>query len=117
MQELLREASALGDKQRQFTLILAKLILYAYSRGYELTLGEGYVDDGKGHMPGSVHYVRIAQDLNLFKNKVWLDKGPECEAGFAMLHDYWDSIGGSKRIDKDMNHFSLEYQGRRIAND
>jgi hypothetical protein len=48
---------------------------------------------------------------------VWLDKGPECEAGFAMLHDYWDSIGGSKRIDKDMNHFSLEYQGRRIAND
>lgn len=66
----------LGALQRKFTLMVGKLILKAYETGYELTLGEGYDDDGVGHMKGSMHYIRLAQDLNLFKDGVWLDKGP-----------------------------------------
>ena len=103
----------LGDKQRRFTLILAQLIIYTYSRGYELTLGEGYDDDRVGHIDGSTHYIRLGQDLNLFKEGIWLDKGPEMETGFGMMHDYWDIIGGAKRINGDLNHFSLEHEGKR----
>jgi hypothetical protein len=105
--------SELGDEQRKFTLMLGRLIVYAYNIGYELTLGEGYDDDGIGHMKGSTHYVRLGQDLNLFLNKVWLDKGPEMEKGFNLLHDKWELMGGAKRIAGDLNHFSFEYLGKR----
>ena len=103
----------LGALQRKFTLMLGKLILKAYELGYELTLGEGYDDDGVGHMKGSMHYIRLAQDLNLFKDGVYLGSGPEAEKGHGMLHDYWDELGGAKRIPRDLNHYSMEYQGRR----
>lgn len=103
----------LGVLQRQFTLMLGKLIIKAYELGYELTLGEGYDDDGVGHMKGSMHYIRLAQDLNLFKDGVWLDKGPAAEKGFNILHDIWDELGGAERIAKDLNHFSVKWAGRR----
>lgn len=102
----------LGQAQRKFALMVAKLIIYAYDLGYELTLGEGYDDDNTGHMKGSLHYSRLAQDLNLFKNEVWLDKGKDMEEGFNRLHDYWDSLGGAKRIKKDLNHFSFVWGGK-----
>ena len=103
----------LGALQRKFTLMLGKLILKAYELGYELTLGEGYDDDGVGHMKGSMHYIRLAQDLNLFKDGVYLGSGPEMEKGHKLLHDYWDELGGAGRIPRDLNHYSMEYQGRR----
>jgi hypothetical protein len=102
-----------GSLQRKFTLMLGKLIIRAYELGYELTLGEGYDDDGVGHMKGSMHYIRLAQDLNLFKDGLWLSKGGEMERGFNLLHDYWDEMGGAERIDKDLNHFSVQWAGRR----
>lgn len=106
--------SEIGDLQRKMAYMVGRLIIHTYEvLGYELTLGEGYDDDNTGHMKGSTHYIRIGQDLNLFKDKVWLDKGPEMEKGFNLMHDFWDSMGGARRIDRDLNHFSLEYQGRR----
>ena len=62
----------LGQAQRKFTKMLAKLILYIYDIGLEATLGEGYDDDNVGHMKGSLHYIRLAQDLNIFKDGIWL---------------------------------------------
>lgn len=35
----------LGERQRLFTRLLADLIVFAYSRGYGLTLGEAYRSD------------------------------------------------------------------------
>ncbi len=99
----------LGQAQRQFTLMLAKLILHAYTLGYELTLGESYDDDGVGHMKDSLHYIRLAQDLNIFKDGVYLTDG----TGHRELHDYWDTLGGAQRIEKDLNHYSFAWQGRR----
>jgi hypothetical protein len=104
--------SELGDLQRKFTLMVGRLIVWTYTQGYELTLGESYNAYGLGHMKDSLHYSRLAQDLNLFKDKVWL-KGEEAEKGYNLMHDFWDSIGGAKRIEKDLNHFSMEYLGRR----
>ena len=104
--------SELLNKQMAFPLMLARLILYAYELGYTMTFGEGYDDDGIGHAKGSTHYSRLAQDINLFLNGVWLDKGPAMEKGHGLLHDKWDTLGGAKRIKNDLNHYSVEYQGR-----
>lgn len=102
----------LGQTQRQFTKMLGKLLVHIYDIGLEATLGEGYDDDNTGHMKGSLHYIRLAQDLNIFKDGVWLDKGPEMELYLNKVHDFWDALGGGKRIKKDLNHFSVQWQGR-----
>ena len=105
--------SSLGNEQRRFTLMIAKLIIHAYEDlGYELTLGEGYDDDGVGHCKGSTHYVKLGQDLNIFKDGIYL-KGKAAEEAHSKLHDYWDFLGGAKRIEKDLNHYSLLWEGRR----
>lgn len=100
--------SELGERQRRFPLMIAKLIIKAYELGYEVTFGEGYDDDSVGHMRGSLHYVKLAQDLNLFKDDVYLTDG----TGHDVLHDYWDELGGAPRIAKDLNHYSITYGGK-----
>ena len=102
--------SELRNKQSEFVLMVAKLIIFAYGRGYELTFGDAHAL--AGHRPNSNHYIRLAIDLNLFAANVWLEKGPVMEAAHGELHDYWDSIGGAIRIKNDLNHYSLGYQGR-----
>ncbi|MFA5378530.1 MAG: hypothetical protein WC455_22440 [Dehalococcoidia bacterium] len=104
--------SELLNTQVEFTLILGKLILFTYSLGFGLTLGEGYDDDGVGHAKGSTHYIRLGQDLNVIKDGVWL-KGRDAEIVYNKMHDFWDSIGGAKRIAKDLNHFSKAWKGMR----
>lgn len=105
--------SELLEKQMAFPLMLAHLILYAYKNGYKITFGEGYDDDNIGHAKNSNHYIKLAQDINLFLDGEWLDKGPEMEKGHGMLHDYWDTLGGAQRIKNDLNHYSMLYAGRR----
>jgi len=97
----------LGEKQRAFSKALAQLILYAYEIGYEISMGDVWAKTG--HKVNSNHYIRLAADINLFKDGVYLTDG----SGHDKLHDYWDLLGGAKRIDKDLNHYSFEYEGRR----
>ena len=97
----------LGEKQLAFSKALAQLILYAYEQGYEISMGDVWAKTG--HKVNSNHYVRLAADLNLFKNGVYLTDG----TGHDILHDYWDTLGGAKRIDRDLNHYSFEHEGRR----
>lgn len=95
---------SLGAEQRKFTAMIGKLITYTYEiLGYELTFGESY------NAAGVVHYVRLAQDFNVFKNGVFLTDG----TGHKEMHDFWDSIGGAPRIDKDLNHYALYWNGVR----
>jgi hypothetical protein len=101
------------------------LIQYAYSRGYELTLGEAYVQtprkcrDGKFvedgvHMPSSLHYTRLAIDLNLFSAGVYVTRSDAME--WIDLGSYWKALhpeltwGGDW---SDANHFSVGYWGRK----
>jgi len=97
----------LGEKQRAFSKALAQLLLYAYEQGYEISMGDVWAKTG--HKANSNHYIRLAADLNLFKDGVYLTDG----SGHDKLHNFWDSIGGAKRIDRDMNHYSFEHEGRR----
>ena len=103
------------DKQQAFVRLIAKLIVFAYDRGYELTFGESYDDDGVGHMRNSNHYIRLAADLNLFKNNVWLKKSELHKE----LGEYWESLGTPDCKTAwggrwgDGNHYSIEHEGRK----
>jgi len=103
----------LGQKQRKFTLMVAKLIEFAYEEGYELTFSRAYASEAANRADGgherSLHRKRLAIDLNLFIDGKYITDG----TGHDELHDYWDFLGGSERIPNDMNHYSLEHGGMR----
>lgn len=110
----------LGDRQRAFVPMVAKLIEWAYANGYELTFSEAWrsqeeaalnAQKGTG-VVNSLHCLRLAVDLNLFRDKVLL-QGLE---DYRPLGDYWKSLGGSWGGDfhrPDADHFSLDWQGIR----
>ena len=60
----------------------------------------------------SIHCDQLAEDFNLFKNGVYLDK----TEGWAPLGEWWEKLhplcrwGGRFR---DGNHLSLEHNGRK----
>jgi hypothetical protein len=93
------------DKQDQFTGMVALLILYARSMGYQLTFGDAYRDPRVeyGH-PQSFHRDRLAVDFNLFKDGTYLTRTEDHKP----LGLYWESMGGSwgGRFE-DGNHYSL----------
>ena len=78
--------STLRNQQSKFTLNVSKLITFAYDRGYELTFGDAYAKDG--HMRNSLHYSRLAVDLNLFRDGHYLDETMDHEE----LGMYWESL-------------------------
>lgn len=94
---------SLGSQQREFTLALADLITFAYSEGYELTLGDAWAKDG--HSKNSFHYKRLAIDLNLFKDGEYLIS----TEAHRPLGAFWKERGGTWGGDfrrKDGNHYS-----------
>jgi hypothetical protein len=99
----------LREKQSKFVQMVSRLIEYAYSLpGVELTFGDAMATTG--HMKGSLHYIRLAIDLNLFVNGEYRTDTESYEP----LGKFWESIGGSwgGRFG-DGNHFGLEHEGRR----
>lgn len=112
------------ELQSKFLFSIAKLIFYAHESGYKVTLGRGKEDkeanSRHGGVPDSLHLDGLAQDLNFFKNGVWLKKSEDLK----IFGEYWKSQGpdyywGGDRVDKktgkprpDGNHFSIRFQGR-----
>lgn len=88
--------------------MVALLIQFAYERGYELTFGDAWAQSG--HKPNSCHYVRLAIDLNLFKNGKYLT----CTEDHQELGEFWEALGGAwgGRFG-DGNHYALEHEGKR----
>lgn len=112
-------ALSLGEKQEIFSLMIASLITWAYTAGYKVRIGDFFRDPrvfgalgetkGYGH-PNSGHKNKLAGDLNLFKDGVYLaDTESHTPLGLK-----WESMGGSwgGRF-KDGNHYSLEHKGVR----
>lgn len=111
------KALSLGNKQRVFTRMVALLIEFAYSHGYELTFGDAFRDPrvhGADRVKASysaarsAHKFKLAVDLNLFKNGAYLTRTED----HRELGEYWESIGGTwgGRFN-DGNHYSLEHDG------
>jgi hypothetical protein len=103
----------LVDKQSTFAGNVARLILWILDHGYQVTMGEGYDDDGVGHMKGSLHYSRLAIDLNLFKDGKYLSKTEDYKrAGEAWKSLHPDNRWGGDFKSADGNHFSMAHEGR-----
>ena len=90
----------LREKQSKFAFLFGFLILHAYSLGYEITFGDAYATTG--HKRGSKHYSRLAIDINLFKDGIYLTATED----HRPLGEYWEQIGGiwGGRFD-DGNHY------------
>lgn len=104
----------LRKKQTKFIFMLARLIIYAESLGYELTLGRGRVSKAANKADGghtrSLHMIGLAQDLNLFKDNKYLTKTKD----HRILGLYWERMGGTwggRFKNKDGNHYSLKHNG------
>jgi len=97
---------SLRSKQSLFALLVTFLIQKAYEMGYEITLGDAWAHDG--HKQCSLHYKRLAIDLNLFRDGKYLTRDEDHQE----LGEYWESLGGSwgGRFG-DGNHYSLEHEG------
>ena len=110
----------LRENQSKFARMITQLLIKATELGYEYTLGEAYrppemariyAKDGRG-ITSSLHCDRLAMDLLLFRNGVYLTKS----ADYQQLGEFWESLGGSwgGRFSRpDGNHFSLAYGGRK----
>ena len=109
----------LGQKQRQFAKLVARLIDQAHALGFEVTLGDAYRDPrvhgalgvrkSYSH-PSSAHKVRLAIDLNLFKNGEYLEQTSDHQP----LGEWWEKQHPLARWGgrfNDGNHYSFEHDG------
>ena len=108
---------SLREKQHIFLLMVADLIQFANSRGYQLSAGDAYRSPNVkyGH-PNSLHRKRLAMDFNLFEkvNGSW--KYMTKTESHLPLGEFWESIGGSwggRFKKKDGNHYSLVHDGMK----
>lgn len=100
----------LGEQQERFMEALPFLILKAMALGYKVRGGQlRRCNDCKVGLENSTHKNSLAIDLHLFKDGEYLQDG----TGHHELHDYWENLGGAKRIDADLNHYSFEWEGVR----
>lgn len=106
--------SELARRQRLFTYLLGRLICCVYHNGWELSLGEGFDSEKDGgHMHRSLHYLKLAQDFNLFVNGEYITDGSH--PAYQHIGKYWEQLNPLCRWGgrfNDANHFSLEWEGR-----
>jgi len=114
--------STLLRRQMLFSRLVVRLIDRAHQLGFDVTLGETYRPaetvelyawQGRGTR-GSLHPLRLAIDLHLFRNGVFLTRSEDHEP----LGHYWKTLhmdarwGGDFRPKVDGNHYSLDWEGR-----
>lgn len=114
--------SSLGNKQRLFMWCMGQLIDYAYDQDLALTAGDFSRKDNAGHMRGSLHYDRLAADLNVFIFTVegaweYLESYDEAPGVWDRLGVYWTNLHplarwGGDFASRDLNHFSITCWGR-----
>lgn len=120
----------LGQKQRWFARKVPRLIDKAHELGFAVTLGDAFRDPrafgalgtviAYGH-PKSAHKLKIAIDLNLFKDADGdgdLDFLELTEA-HRQLGEWWEAQAEPGFMPcwggrfKDGNHYSVEHEGVR----
>lgn len=112
---------SLGEKQELFSRMLPLFYLYAQFHGYQIRTGDVFRDPrvfgevgeskGYGHRK-SAHKLKLAVDANISKDGVYLE-GMAAADAHNFLHNFWDMLGGAKRIPHDLNHYSIEHEGMR----
>ena len=111
----------LGDAQREFARDVADLIDFIYESGYECTLGDAYRDPrSHGEMnekkaygrAKSAHKQRLAIDLNLFLDGVYL-RDTRAHKPFG---EFWEGLHkdhrwGGRFTKPDGNHYARRHWG------
>jgi len=111
----------LGEKQELFMSLLPGLLNKAFELGYKVRGGDLFRDPrvhgemgikrGYGH-PRSAHKNKLAIDLNLFKDGVYMSS----TEAHTELGEYWEKQhelcrwGGRFR---DGNHYAIEHEGMK----
>lgn len=115
------EKSRLSDKQRLFMWCQKELLTYAYDNDWAFTAGDFSRMDRRGHMTDSLHYSRLAADLNLFvfmeNHWEYIDTYEEAPSVWTSLGGYWKSLHpltawGGDFPSRDLNHFSIKAWGK-----
>jgi len=110
----------LSEKQRLFVSLIGQLIIWSYAHEYEFSFGEAVrtpeqaalnAASGKG-ISNSLHLKRLAIDLNLFINGVYMTN----TESYKPIGVYWESLHplcrwGGRFSRPDGNHFSMEHEG------
>ena len=113
----LRKTIPFVERQQTFALNVAKLILYINVKGYRCTFGETlrtkemaqiYARTGRGVLDSN-HLYKLAVDLNLFKNGVYLTDAKE----YKQFADYWLTLNpfneaGYYWKSVDSQHFEMD---------
>ena len=110
----------LREKQSLFVSLSARFIIWAESQGYQFTYGEAHrtpeqaarnAANGTG-IRNSLHSDRLALDLNLFRDGLFLTATEDWKA----LGEHWESMHALARWGGrfgDGNHISLTHEGRK----
>jgi len=110
---------SLRQKQSRFARSILMLKQFILDAEYDYTDGDAYRDprvhgewgEKKGYGSSrSTHKLRLAEDLNLFKDGRWLSKSSDHKA-FGI---YWESLGPDHHWgghSGDGNHYSIKHQG------
>lgn len=114
---------ALIEKQKVFSMMLARFIQDLYKRGYSVTLGEAWrppevAEHYEKHHRGiaaSNHTNRLAIDLNIFYHKDWLTTKEDLEIPGKIWKSYSNSLieccWGGDFEEIDAQHFSIFHGG------
>jgi hypothetical protein len=111
---------SLHEKQVLFAALVALLIQHAFESGFEVTLGEAHrspeeaarlAKAGKG-AKRSLHTDRLAIDLHLFKDGVYLSSTESHRPLGEWFETQHPLCRWGGRFN-DGNHYSLEHEGRR----
>lgn len=111
---------SLSEKQQEFMYAVSAFLQTVYSEkqlvDVEFTAGDFWAREG--HMENSVHYDRLAIDLNLFYKGKYVRTYEEAPTVWERLGTIWKQTHelarwGGDFTSKDLNHFSFEHEGRR----
>lgn len=105
--------STLAEKRVKFSRMIGLLYHYMDFLGllYAKDMGRRCQECPVGH-PNSTHKAGLAEDILIY-GPGYQYPHPAAHSIYSDLHDFWDMIGGAKRIEDDLNHFSLEHNGVR----
>ena len=113
----------LREKQSAFANLVAILIVQAKVLGFEVTLGEAWRSPEEAErlakrgvgIKRSLHQDRLAIDLNLFKDGVYLSS----TEAHRPLGEWWEAQSHGEIVCawggrfNDGNHYSVSHGGRR----
>jgi len=110
---MIPQKETLGKKQERFSRMVMLLLQKAFELGYDVRLGHALrCPDCYIGRKTSLHKLKLAIDLNLFLNGVYLSKTSD----HAELGEYWESLAPDATWGgrfNDGNHYSLRHNGRR----